>query len=61
MVAQAVRSTVRMKMGAAKWKESTNIHDRLVAQEQKQEREAKEKQLRAEVREKLGRENRQLP
>lgn len=57
MVAQVVRSTIRMKMGAAKWKESTNIHDLLVAQSQKQAREAKEKQLRAEARERLGREN----
>lgn len=54
MVAQAVRSTIRMKMGAAKWKESTNIHDRLVAQVKKQNREAKEKKMRAEARERLG-------
>jgi hypothetical protein len=43
-----------MKMSAAKWKESTAIHDRLTAQIKKQEREAKEKQLRAEARENLG-------
>jgi len=41
-------------MSAAKWKESTALHDRLTAQIKKQEREAKEKQLRLEARKNLG-------
>jgi hypothetical protein len=45
---------IRMKMGAAKWRESTNIHEQLVAQAEKQKREEKEKRLRAEARERLG-------
>ncbi|RDL32506.1 uncharacterized protein BP5553_08962 [Venustampulla echinocandica] len=40
MVAWAVRATVRMTKGAEQWKESTKIHERLIAQAKKQRRQS---------------------
>jgi hypothetical protein len=45
MVAWAIRSTVRMKMGAAQWNENRKIHDRIMAKIEQMKKQAARKSI----------------